>query len=105
MNAWWRRHLGKGAWPGEGLIDALSARFLDAVIVPDEKIQGPCLFLGNHQNYLESVLFTCIAPALFDAPLRALAKVEHQGQWLGDLHALVTRYPGHELGDLIAWFD
>jgi 1-acyl-sn-glycerol-3-phosphate acyltransferase len=110
VNAWWRRRLGAGAWPGEALFAALSARFLDAIIVHDPdaaaRVAGRrCLFLANHQSYLESVLFTCFASALFDTPLRALAKVEHQGAWLGELHALMTRYPGHELGDLIVWFE
>jgi 3-hydroxymyristoyl/3-hydroxydecanoyl-(acyl carrier protein) dehydratase/1-acyl-sn-glycerol-3-phosphate acyltransferase len=110
VSAWWRAHTGRGAWPGEDVVAALAARFLGDVLVVDpaatEAVLGrPCLFLGNHQNYLESVLFSTIAPALFDTPLRALAKVEHQGQWLGELHALLTRYPGQETGDRIVWFD
>ncbi|MFZ5481919.1 MAG: beta-ketoacyl synthase N-terminal-like domain-containing protein [Myxococcota bacterium] len=110
VSTWWRAHLGKGAWPGEDVVEALAARFLGDVVVHDpdamEAVLGrPCLYCGNHQNYLESVLFSTIAPALFDFPLRALAKVEHRGQWLGELHVLLTRYPGQEQGDRIVWFD
>jgi 1-acyl-sn-glycerol-3-phosphate acyltransferase len=65
----------------------------------------PMLFLGNHENYLESVIFTCVAPALFGSRMRALAKVEHQARWLGALEALLTSYPGHEQDPFIVWFD
>jgi 3-hydroxymyristoyl/3-hydroxydecanoyl-(acyl carrier protein) dehydratase/1-acyl-sn-glycerol-3-phosphate acyltransferase len=109
VNAWWRAHLGVGAWPGEAVFAALAARWLADFRVVDpaamRALRGPALFLANHENYLESVLFTTIASALFDRPLRALAKVEHQSRWLGRLHAAMTSYPGHRDPPRIVWFD
>ncbi len=110
VTEWWRAHLGRGAWPGEDLVRALAERYLADLVVHDpgalESIQGrPCLFLGNHENYLESVIFTCVAPALFGTPTRALAKVEHRDRWLGELERLLTGYPGQEQDPFIVWFD
>ena len=109
VNSWWRTHLGVGAWPGEQVFAALAARWLADFRVVDPEairaIRGPALFLANHENYLESVLFTTIASAAFDRPLRALAKVEHQTRWLGRLHAAMTSYPGHRDPPRIVWFD
>lgn len=110
VNGWWRAHLGQGAWPGEDLVAALARRYLADLVVHDpvamDKVRGrPCLFLGNHENYLESVIFTCVAPALFGTPTRALAKVEHRERWLGALERLLTTFPGREQDPFIVWFD
>ncbi|MDP2312429.1 MAG: hypothetical protein Q8P41_05950 [Pseudomonadota bacterium] len=115
VTGWWRAHLGRdlgdaGAWPGEDIVAALARRYLADLVVHDpvamEGVRGrPCLYLGNHENYLESVLFTCMAPALFGAPTRALAKVEHRDRWLGALERLLTTYPGQEQDPFIVWFD
>ncbi|MDP2307584.1 MAG: beta-ketoacyl synthase N-terminal-like domain-containing protein [Pseudomonadota bacterium] len=110
VTGWWRAHLGRGAWPGEDIVGALARRYLADLVVHDpvamESVRGrPCLFLGNHENYLESVLFTCVAPALFGTPTRALAKVEHRDRWLGALERLLTTYPGQEQDPFIVWFD
>jgi len=116
VTGWWRAHLtqlsGKasGAWPGEDLVAALTRRYLADLVVHDpvamNALRGrPCLFLGNHENYLESVIFTCVAPALFGTPTRALAKVEHRDRWLGALERLLTSYPGKEQDPFIVWFD
>jgi len=71
-----------------------------------EAVAGrPGLFLGNHENYLESVIFTVVAPALFGTPTRALAKVEHRDRWLGSLERLLTTYPDREQDPFIVWFD
>ncbi|MES2643266.1 MAG: beta-ketoacyl synthase N-terminal-like domain-containing protein [Myxococcota bacterium] len=115
VTGWWRAHLGRGlgdagAWPGEELVAALARRYLADLVVHDpvamESVRGrPVLFLGNHENYLESVIFTCVAPALFGTPTRALAKVEHRDRWLGALERLLTTYPGQEQDPFIVWFD
>ena len=116
VTGWWRAHLTQlsgrpaGAWPGEDLIAALAQRYLADLVVHDpvamEAVRGrPCLFLGNHENYLESVIFTCVAPALFGTPARALAKVEHRDRWLGAVERLLTTYPGQEQDPFIVWFD
>ena len=109
VNRWWRTHLGQGAWAGEAVFAALAQRSLADFRVVDpaaiEAIDGPILFLANHENYLESVLFTTVASAVFNRPLRALAKVEHQTRWLGRLHAAMTSYPGRRDPPRIVWFD
>ncbi|MFN7142737.1 MAG: lysophospholipid acyltransferase family protein, partial [Myxococcota bacterium] len=107
---WWRAHLGKGAWPGEDIVAALAARYLGDLVVhapaATEALRGrPALYLGNHENYLESVIFTVVAPALFGTPTRALAKVEHRDRWLGSLERLLTTFPGREQDPFIVWFD
>ena len=107
--AWWREQLGTESWPGEAVLEALAAEWLAEFRVEDapalRALRGPVLFLANHESYLESVLFTAIAAAHLDRPIRALAKVEHQTRWLGRLHAAMTSYPGHSDPPRIAWFD
>jgi 3-hydroxymyristoyl/3-hydroxydecanoyl-(acyl carrier protein) dehydratase len=110
VTGWWRRHLGRGAWLGEQIVGALAEQWLADFVVHDPvgmaAIAGrPCLFLGNHENYLESVIFTSVAPALFNTPTRALAKVEHRERWLGSLEHLLTSFPGHTQDPFIVWFD
>ena len=109
VTSWWRAHLGTGAWAGEAVLAALAGAWLAELRVVDPDalaaVDGPVLFLANHETYLESVLFTAIAAAFCDRPLRALAKVEHQTRWLGRLHAAMTSYPGHRDPPRIAWFD
>lgn len=109
VNAWWRQHLGVGAWPGERVFAALVERWLTDLRVVNpaamRALRTPALYLANHENYLESVIFTTLASALFDRPLRAVAKVEHQTRWLGRLHAAMTSYPGHRDPPRIVWFD
>ncbi|MBM4391422.1 MAG: hypothetical protein FJ090_09900, partial [Deltaproteobacteria bacterium] len=69
------------------------------------RLDGPVLYLGNHESYLESVIFSAVMPTVTGRPMRALAKVEHQTRWLGRLHALLTGYPGLRLDPQILWFD
>ncbi len=107
---WWRARLGGRAWPGEALYTALARSFLaDVHVAAPEALAAargqPLLFLANHQNYLESALLTPILAPLLGAPVRALAKVEHQDRWLGQLHALFTRHPDAPSADRIVWFD
>ena len=107
---WWRNRGDTSAWPGEELVRRMAARWLTDLVVHDPAgltaLRGrPVLYLGNHQNYLESVLFTTIASWLGDVPVRALAKVEHRERWLGRLERLLTTWPGHEQPPRIAWFD
>ncbi len=109
VTRWWQNQLGTGEWAGEAVLTALAGAWLAEfrVVDPDAlaAIDGPVLFLANHESYLESVLFTAIAAAICDRPIRALAKVEHQTRWLGKLHAAMTSYPGHRDPPRIAWFD
>ncbi len=109
VTRWWRRQLGTGEWAGEAVLAALAGAWLAELRVVDPEalaaVDGPVLFLANHESYLESVLFTAFAAAICDRPLRALAKVEHQPRWLGQLHAAMTSYPGHRDPPRIVWFD
>lgn len=109
VTAWWRTQLGTGPWAGERVLTALAEAWLSDFRIEDAealaRVKGPVLFLANHESYLESVLFTAIAAAHVGRPIRALAKVEHQGRWLGKLHAAMTSYPGHKDPPRIAWFD
>ena len=109
VTAWWRTQLGTGPWAGERVLTALADAWLADFRIEDAdalaQVEGPVLFLANHESYLESVLFTAIAAAHVGRPIRALAKVEHQTRWLGKLHAAMTSYPGHHDPPRIAWFD
>lgn len=109
VSAWWRTHNSSPAWPGESILAALCTEFLEGFYVHDpealHRLNQPVLFLANHENYLESVIFSALAAAIFDRPLRAVAKVEHQTRWLGRLHALLTGYPGMNQDPQITWFD
>lgn len=109
VSRWWRSRLQAGPWPGEQVLESLCRAYCADFTVHDPDavrvIDGPILFLANHENYLESVIFSAIAAAIFDRPLRAVAKVEHQTRWLGQLHGLLTGYPGMRQDPQIVWFD
>ncbi len=107
--AWWRSRIGGGKWPGEGVITALTEAYVADFILHDPvgfaALQGPVLFLANHENYVESALFTTIVSALRGVPTRSLAKEEHRAGWLGAFHDVLTTYPGHEQPPFIVYFD
>lgn len=107
--AWWRRRIGGGPWPGEAVIAALADAYVADLIVHDpegfDALTGPVLFLANHENYVESAIFTTIVSALRGVPTRSLAKTEHKAGWLGAFHDLLTTYPGHEQPPFIVYFD
>ncbi len=106
---WWRERTNAGAWPGEAVVQSLAEAYLDELYLHDHRalsqLDAPVLYLGNHESYLESVIFSAVMPTVTGRPMRALAKVEHQTRWLGRLHALLTGYPGLRLDPQILWFD
>jgi 1-acyl-sn-glycerol-3-phosphate acyltransferase len=111
VQQWWRRELGQSQpWPGERLAEALMSHLLGIVEVVDPSgfaaLRGrPVLYLANHETYLESVFFTITMAALSDIQVAALAKVEHQSLWLGQLHDAITQWPGVPHPGAIVYFD
>jgi 3-hydroxymyristoyl/3-hydroxydecanoyl-(acyl carrier protein) dehydratase/1-acyl-sn-glycerol-3-phosphate acyltransferase len=102
---WWRARLDSGPWPGEGILSRLADAFLGELVLHAPLPTSPCLFLANHETYLESVLFCIVVSALGGRPVRALAKTEHREAWLGGLHELLVSYPGREQPAMIVYFD
>jgi 3-hydroxymyristoyl/3-hydroxydecanoyl-(acyl carrier protein) dehydratase len=106
---WWRARQGGGPWPGESIVEALVEQYVAEVemLAPRDlaAVDGPVLFLANHETYIESALFTTILSALRGVPTRALAKAEHRAGWLGALHDLLTNYPDRSSEPIIAYFD
>jgi 1-acyl-sn-glycerol-3-phosphate acyltransferase len=95
----WRPHVGmQGPWPGEDLIGALLLQFCHGLWIEDfasfKALQGPALFLANHQVAVESILFGCVATPWLSAPLHAIAKQEHASSWVGRLFERCYAWPG-----------
>jgi 1-acyl-sn-glycerol-3-phosphate acyltransferase len=69
-------------------------------------VQGrSCLFLGNHQVAVESMLFSVLASALYGQPTVTLAKMEHKTTWVGKIIEHCFSFPGVRDPQLITFFD
>jgi 1-acyl-sn-glycerol-3-phosphate acyltransferase len=92
---YWRR-LVAADWPGLALAGALAEKFLAGVDVVDplgiaRVHRRSCLYLANHQVFLESLIFNVAVPPLVNRTTIALGKKEHRDRWLGRLiDALAT---------------
>jgi acyl transferase domain-containing protein/3-hydroxymyristoyl/3-hydroxydecanoyl-(acyl carrier protein) dehydratase len=107
---YWRERIGVGPWLIEDLYYGLIARFVADVVVVDPeafaRVRGrSCLYLGNHQVGIESLLFSVVMAALSDTPVVTLAKAEHRSSWLGRLIAHSFAYPGVTDPNLITFFE
>jgi malonyl CoA-acyl carrier protein transacylase len=83
---------------GENLTKALFAKFLKEAVLEDYQeftnLGGkPCLFLANHQTYIESFLFTIAVTIIGETKTAAVAKREHQEGWIGKLAGLYSHIP------------
>ncbi|HZI55622.1 MAG TPA: 1-acyl-sn-glycerol-3-phosphate acyltransferase, partial [Verrucomicrobiae bacterium] len=110
VRQYWRERIGIGPWPVEDLYYGLIDRFVgDVVLVDPEafaRVRGrSCLYLGNHQVGIESLLFSVLISALSATPAVTLAKAEHKTSWLGWLIAHSFSYPGVSDPNLITFFE
>jgi hypothetical protein len=106
----WRGHFGlKGPWPGETLIGALLESFCAGLWAEEPEdlasLDGPALFLANHQVAVESILFATAVTPFLRAPLHAIAKSEHASSWVGQLFGLLHGWPGTTPLDTIFFQD
>jgi 1-acyl-sn-glycerol-3-phosphate acyltransferase len=103
---WWRRRFDRSPIPRERLVRALVERFVGRVELLDaaalDAIDGPLLFVANHQTAIETLLFAIVAGPPGNRPLLTLAKAEHRESWFGALIASLLEGTGH---DLIDYFD
>jgi 1-acyl-sn-glycerol-3-phosphate acyltransferase len=80
---------------------ALIHQFVRHIVVEDpedfhERLGQPAIYLANHQIYAESFLFLSAIAALTGIPAEAIAKKEHQEDWIGDVHRLAeSEMAGH----------
>jgi 3-hydroxymyristoyl/3-hydroxydecanoyl-(acyl carrier protein) dehydratase/1-acyl-sn-glycerol-3-phosphate acyltransferase len=110
VRRYWDRWFGIGPWFGEDLHYGLIKKFVGDVVIADpaafEAIRGrSCLFLGNHQVGVESLLFSVLAAGLTDKPVVTLAKAEHRDSWLGHFIRHVFTHPGIKDPQLITFFE
>jgi 1-acyl-sn-glycerol-3-phosphate acyltransferase len=110
VREYWRKRIGIGPWPIEDLYYGLIARFVGDVVLADAdafaQIRGrSCLYLGNHQVGIESLLFSVLVSALSNTPTVTLAKAEHRSSWLGRLIAQSFSYPRVTDPNLITFFE
>ena len=110
LHDFWRARLGIGRWFGEDLFGALVERFVSLVRIeaPDALAaagEHGCLFLGNHQVGIESVLFSIASPVLMERPTAVIAKAEHRESWIGRLIGLSFSHPGLKAPELLAFVD
>jgi acyl transferase domain-containing protein/3-hydroxymyristoyl/3-hydroxydecanoyl-(acyl carrier protein) dehydratase/1-acyl-sn-glycerol-3-phosphate acyltransferase len=110
IQGWWRSHFNIGPWAMEDVYYALIRRFVGDVIVTDpaafRAISGrPCLYVGNHQVGVESLLFSVILSGLSGVPTVTVAKAEHRTTWLGTLIQHGVCYPGVVDPGVILFFN
>ena len=80
---------------------ALIHQFVRHIVVENPKdfhdrVGQPAIYLANHQLYAESFLFLSAIAALTGIPAEAIAKKEHQEDWIGDVHRLAeAEMAGH----------
>lgn len=72
---------------------ALIRQFVRHIVVEDpddfnKRVGQPAIYLANHQLYAESFLFLSAIAALTGIPAEAIAKKEHQEDWIGDVFRL-----------------
>ncbi len=106
----WSDTFDLGRWPVEDLYYGLAQRFVNRVHLQDPAamaaLQGKsCLFLGNHQVGIESLLFSIISATLNGLSTVTIAKAEHKQSWLGRLITHNFQYPGVVDPEVITYFD
>jgi 1-acyl-sn-glycerol-3-phosphate acyltransferase len=72
---------------------ALIRQFVRHIVVEDpqdfrKRAGQPAIYLANHQLYVESFLFLSAIAAMTGVPAEAIAKKEHQEDWVGDVFRL-----------------
>ena len=110
IRRYWRERIGIGPWPIEDLYYGLIERFVGDVVLSDPeafaRVRGRnCLYVGNHQVGIESLLFSVLVSALSATPTVTLAKAEHRSSWLGWLIGHSFAYPGVSDPKLITFFE
>lgn len=106
----WSRKLHNETWPGFHVYFSLIRKFLRAFDVLDKPglaslKRQPCIYLANHQTYVESIIFNAIGSALGDRVILALAKVQHMKSWVGQLYEICFSYPGLQDPGLMQYID
>ncbi len=110
LRRFWRKQLGVGAWFGEDFFLALVRQFISIVRVEDPHglatlSERGCLFLGNHQVGVESLLFSIVSAALLERPTAVIAKAEHRNSWIGQLLTLCFSRPNLHVPELLVLVD
>ncbi|MBL9038254.1 MAG: polyketide synthase dehydratase domain-containing protein [Archangium sp.] len=110
VRAYWSTRFGVGSWPVEDVYYGLIQRFVGDVVLADPdafaRVHGrSCLYVGNHQVGIESLMFSVIMSALSGTPTVTLAKAEHRTSWLGTLIQQCFSYPGVVDPRVITYFD
>ena len=106
----WQPFVGLAHWPGADILRALVAKFFAGIKFADPdsfaRAAGtPCLFLANHQVFVETMVFIGTVSPLVGRPIAALAKSEHRDRWPGHLLDVCFGYPGITDPGLIQYFD
>src|SRR4029078_11652498 len=86
------------AWPVQHLYFGFISRFVGDVVLTDPDafaaVRGrSCLYLGNHQVAIESLLLSPLVVVLSGVSTVTLAKAEHRTTWIGKLIELSFSYP------------
>jgi 1-acyl-sn-glycerol-3-phosphate acyltransferase len=106
----WRTILGQEIPVFEEIFNGLAARFLKRVVLtaPEsfDALKGKrCLYLGNHQTQIESLLITAAIGGLSQNPVVTLANAKHEKRWIGQLLNFIASYPGARDPGWIRYFD
>jgi acyl transferase domain-containing protein/3-hydroxymyristoyl/3-hydroxydecanoyl-(acyl carrier protein) dehydratase len=103
-------HLAMDPWLGQRLTEAFCNQFVRQIRLTDSEafydlLDGPAIYLANHQVQIESMLFPTLISALGQRHVLTIAKAEHRAGWVGKLDDLSHRYPGADYPRGIVYFD
>jgi acyl transferase domain-containing protein/3-hydroxymyristoyl/3-hydroxydecanoyl-(acyl carrier protein) dehydratase len=110
VRAYWDAWSPIGPWPVEDLYLGFISRLVGDVVLTDPDafaaVRGrSCLYLGNHQVAIESLLFSTLVGGLSRVSTVTLAKAEHRTTWIGKLIELSFSYPGVPDPKMIVFFQ
>src|SRR5271156_4168895 len=104
----WHNYLGVTRWAAEDVGTALLNQFCRGVWIEDPdawaSLQGPVLFLANHQVAVESVMFVMAVSPFLSAPLHAISKPEHADSWIGELVGKMFSWPGVQAPEILFFY-
>lgn len=91
---YWNQYLHQENSPVAKMSHAIGKKFLREMVFEDprglQSLEGrPCLYLANHQTFIESFLFGAVISGLAKTPLIVLGKKEHENAWPGKLSSLL----------------
>jgi len=102
ITSYWEKQFKITNSPVQALATAISFKFTKEMIFDDpEDFNGledkPCLYLANHQNFIEGFYFNMLISAYRKIPTLIIAKNDLQKKFPGKLDELFSTFPGSDV--------